>query len=272
MKLLEEKLFDYDFSNIDNVLMWLKLKDGKPSPLTIDYSNIIEVDKANFTIEAALELKNSFIVRSYTADPKEPDAVNIRSRDKNILPGTSLKGAIRARVDRIIKTLEGMGTNIVNDLFGYVYVDEHNKSKKKGRVIVEEAVLPSLPSEIQTRIKIDRFTGGTIESALFETKPLFSDRDEGKTVFVKITIEDYTEYEAGLMLLVLKDLWTGDLAVGGEKGIGRGVFEGIEAKISWDDKKVVIKKDDLSGLNQLQPFGDSLTKKIEELKKGVADA
>ena len=44
------------------------------------------------------------------------------------------------------------------------------------------------------------------------------------------------------MLLVLKDLWLGDLAIGGEKGIGRGVFQGKSAVISLADEKIVIRR------------------------------
>lgn len=63
-----------------------------------------------------------------------------------------------------------------------------------------------------------------------------------KVEFVTITIRDYKPHEAGLMLLVLKDLWTGDLVVGGEKAIGRGVFEGESATISFDGEKIELQK------------------------------
>ncbi|MGB9711091.1 MAG: hypothetical protein ACPLZA_06345 [Thermodesulfovibrio sp.] len=44
---------------------------------------------------------------------------------------------------------------------------------KKGRILIEETVLEGYPEEVQTRIKIDRFTGGVIESALLETKEVW---------------------------------------------------------------------------------------------------
>jgi len=74
--------------------------------------------------------------------------------------------------------------------------------------------------------------------ALFDSMPLFSRGEEIKDI--TITITDYKDYEAGLMLLVLKDLWTGDLAVGGEKNVGRGVFEGISATINWNGNSVPV--------------------------------
>lgn len=256
LRLNDARLYDYDFNKKADVLKWLKKE--YPEPVAINYNDILKLDKPQFTIEAHLLLKNSFIVRSYTVEPDEPDAVNIKSNGKDIIPGTSLKGAIRARAERILNTL-GKPLALLDDLFGYVK-EKDTKDAKKGRLLVEETILPDLASEIQTRIKIDRFTGGTIESALFETKPVFADRDQNKKVYIKITINDHKDYEAGLMLLVLKDLFTGDIAVGGEKNVGRGVFEGLEAKICWGNEVAVLKRDDLSGLSRLQPFVDVLNK------------
>ena len=39
------------------------------------------------------------------------------------------------------------------------------------------------------------------------------------------------DWEAGLCVLLLKDLWLGRIAVGGEKSIGRGILEGLHAVI-----------------------------------------
>ncbi|MFM7367819.1 MAG: hypothetical protein ACKO2Z_08480, partial [Sphaerospermopsis kisseleviana] len=38
--------------------------------------------------------------------------------------------------------------------------------------------------------------------------------------------------EIGLLLLLIKDLWTSDLAIGGESSIGRGRLQGIKAEIT----------------------------------------
>ena len=49
--------------------------------------------------------------------------------------------------------------------------------------------------------------------------------------YFDLEIKDFKDWEAGLMLLVLKDLWNGDLAIGGEKNAGRGVLQGLSATI-----------------------------------------
>ena len=39
--------------------------------------------------------------------------------------------------------------------------------------------------------------------------------------------------ELGLLLLLLKDLWTGDLPLGGESSVGRGRLRGKEAVMDY---------------------------------------
>lgn len=238
IELVKSCIYEFDFSNKRDVLHWLSRKFlnsipvqslGKPYPTA---SN-------SFRMDITLELKNSLIIRSYPGDPELPDAVHIKSLDDWVLTGSSLKGALRARAERIEKTILNSDT-IVKKLFGFVDKNKTGKgSAKKGKVHVHEIVLPKFISELQNRIKIDRFTGGTIEGALFDSMPLF--RDDGhKVVNIIIESTQCEPREAGLMLLVLKDLWTGDLAVGGEKNVGRGVFKGTKAFIEWNNEKFVI--------------------------------
>lgn len=241
-----EKLRKYSFTAAQtakqDVFNWLTGKDGNAFSATP-----FPLEKPEFTINATLKLKNSFIISSYSEEPESPDSTSMKSGDDYIMTGTSLKGAIRSRAERIVNTLGKKG--IIENLFGYVKENDPSDKAKKGRIQIDEVKLPDYISEMQSRIKIDRFTGGVMTGALFDSMPLFSKGEEIKDI--KITITDYKHYEAGLMLLVLKDLWTGDLAVGGEKSVGRGVFEGIEADVCWDNKTVKLTKDNLSGLSEL---------------------
>ena len=44
--------------------------------------------------------------------------------------------------------------------------------------------------------------------------------------------EALRQAQVGLLLLVLKDLWTGDLPLGGESSVGRGRLRGQEATLT----------------------------------------
>jgi CRISPR/Cas system CSM-associated protein Csm3 (group 7 of RAMP superfamily) len=254
IELKSEKLHEYNFiKNKQDVFKWLTGKDGNPFP-----AEIFSSEKPVFSINATLKLKNSFIIRSYTENADAPDATSIKSGNDYVMTGTSLKGAIRSRAERIVNTLGKKG--IIENLFGYVNESNPSDKARKGRIKIDEVTLPPFVSELQSRIKIDRFTGGVMTGALFDSMPLFSKGEEIKDI--KITIADYEDYEAGLMLLVLKDLWTGDLAVGGEKNVGRGVFEGISATINWNGNSVPVNltNDNLSAeLIKLKHFVKAFT-------------
>jgi len=232
------KLYMFDFSQKAHVFRWINQYCTDDNLIQADnLASKIELKYSQFKIDATFELKNSFIIRSYSKDPKMPDATHLKSHDNWVLAGSSLKGAIRSRAERIVNTLE-KPPKLISDLFGYI----DDKSAKKGKVRVYENILPKFISELHTRIKIDRFTGGTIESALFDTMPIFTSFND-KVIEININIRDGNKSEIGLILLVLKDLWTGDLAVGGEKNIGRGIFQGISAIIEHHDKKILVDRD-----------------------------
>lgn len=274
IKLTQRKVYDYDFSNKKKVYAWLsnKVTDN------IEIKEKFEIKKKFFTINAYFDLKTSLIIKSYPTDPELPDAVHIKSGGKNVIPGTSIKGAVRSRAERILNTKFEVGKSdkLNKELFGFVDEDDPKSKAVKSKLRIEESVLESekFAEEIQARIKIDRFTGGTISGALFDSMPLFRKNKNGneKVINLKMSIDNYEDYEAGLLLLVLKDLWTGDLTLGGEKNVGRGVLEGVYAEIN-NGNGVSIRIDDPIKLDQkdkekLQTFVTALNNyEVENGKK-----
>lgn len=236
-----------DYSNKRDVFSWLSEEKEDEQEINIEFDKIFNVQKNNFYLDAKFAIKNSLIVRSYSGKSADPDAVHISSNDNFVLPGTSIRGAIRSRALRIINTLGGE-KQMINDLFGYVSgnignedIDNKQDSNQysnaqKSKIIVEETNIENIVQERQHRIRIDRFTGGVSEAALFDSKPLWPISGEDEMVTIKLTIDDYHDWEIGLILLILKDLWIGDLPIGGEKSIGRGVLRGIYANIQLPNK------------------------------------
>ena len=269
IKLKEYNVYDYDFNDKKNVIAWLSNKEIK----NIELKEKFKIKKKQFIINAYFDLKTSLIIKSYPTDPKFPDAVHIKSNDNNVIPGTSIKGAVRSRAERILNTKFEIdkikSESLSNKLFGTVDEDKKNDSKAiKGKLKIEESVLEKdkFAEEIQARIKIDRFTGGTIDGALFDSMPLFRNDKKGKekVINIKMIIDNYEKYEAGLLLLVLKDLWTGDLPLGGEKNVGRGVLEGVCAEISYGEE-INIGIDDPMNLKQIDK--DKLQNFVKELNE-----
>jgi len=273
----------FDFEKKNDVLEWLKQEWQKSDYRGEGSEWKIEpypIENRTFSIDAKFAIKNSIIIRAYSEKANMPDSTSLMSsRGEYILPGTSLKGAVRHRALKILKTLNSEG-NIAEDKIDHLFgiagkkVESGKKGKNgeseiKSRVQVAETKIINVEPESQTRIKIDRFTGGTIKSALFESMPLWS-KSNDEALNVKIKIEKYKPWEAGLMMQVLKDLWCGDLAIGGEKNVGRGVLEGLSATIKWGGKELSIEEregnlifSDKATVEELNQFAESVKQELK---------
>ncbi len=211
--------------------------------------------RRRFTLQATLALESSLLVRSGSAESDGgPDTAHLHRqpytepgdsrpapKSEPILPGTSLAGVLRARALRIANTLaphDAVGAQkLVNALFGVGPEDTPPASKGEdadhwaSRLVTREAVITGAHSLVQTRIRVDRFTGGAMDNYLFNEAPVFGG-GQGQ-VALNLELRDPERYEIGLVLLLLKDLWTGDLPVGGGSGIGRGRLRGMTATLTY---------------------------------------
>ncbi|NLT46642.1 MAG: hypothetical protein GXX80_14205 [Thermotogaceae bacterium] len=260
----------YSFVFPEDGRKWLKyLEQGFTedlTPLSVNLKKHPKLEKRNnllLDIDAVFEIKNSLMigssfVESTEDESKDPDKTALTSREQFVLSGTSLKGAVRDRAVRIYNTLSGkhMSGNEdpedIKELFGWVDEEGKDSYKSKSRVRVTESYINknTVHQERQPRIKIDRFTGGVIGGALFETEPIWHKEEKIK---VKIQVKKQKDrdslWEVGLMLLVLKDLWNVDLPVGGEKSIGRGLLVGRQARIRVDGREFEIKENEKGALD-----------------------
>lgn len=266
----EWKVTRYNLEEKDHLLAWLAAErdwDDKPTveaekggkiASRLGVAGKLEAEEFRdhrrvFKLDAEFRLDDSLLIRS-GAGPEEgplPDAIHLHSRQvgakpgdprEPVLPGTSLAGALRHRALRIAKTLAGEGgkaRQLVEGMFGPERKDQDDEvSLKASRVIIEETPISGGNLLVQNRIRIDRFTGGAYEGALFNEAPIFKGADS--RVRLELTLRDPKEHEIGLLLLLLKDLWTADLPVGGESSVGRGRLEGQEARLELravDDSK-----------------------------------
>lgn len=227
-----------------DLVAWLKgerphpKQDTQIAPLFGLTEQDVELDKRNrLTMRATFALDGSLLIRSGSGDLNAPDAVHLHSRRNGkhvpILSGTSLAGALRARALRIANTFAPeKGWSYVEKLFGMrLKPGEKKRNLTASRLIVHEAEIrrPVEPALVQSRVKIDRFTGGAYPTALFSEQPIFAKDDTEITI--KLELLSPEDHQVGLVLLLLKDLWTGDLPLGGESSVGRGRLRGKDAQI-----------------------------------------
>lgn len=229
--ILENKDFKvYQFESSSH--SWLDYLLNNKLPEAFDFSCFLPYNKKKinyYSVSACFKIKNSFIIGSSPSVQEEADKVPLKSNGEPVLPGTSIKGAIRNRAVRIINTLGGNGEEMLKKTFGWADNKDKSKDKYKSRLRIHETCIENVTEKLKNGIKIDRFTGGTIDSALFNTVLLWSKGQE--SIHIKMELKNAEEWEKGLLLLLLKDLWTADLPLGGNKATGAGVLEGVSAKI-----------------------------------------
>jgi CRISPR/Cas system CSM-associated protein Csm3 (group 7 of RAMP superfamily) len=253
----------FDFTNKDAVNAWLKyLENGQTSrPEYVGSAENIQAKAINdleLTVDFALQ--SSMIIRDFETakDIKQKsnnssqssvglEAVQLKSGNDYVIPGTSVKGVLRNKAKRILTALykgeEGKADKIINKLMGFA----DKNSAYKSRLSVDEVYIETdlLKNVKHTRNRINRFTGGTIDSALFAEEPVWQQNTNAAPIQMNIKISDCSKFEAGLILLVLKDLWLGNLPVGGGKSVGRGVLLGSSCTLSYAGENIKLGKSGL---------------------------
>ncbi len=236
----------YNLKDASQLVAWIKGEPGQVAEKgsiahKLGFDEALPDDRARFCIEAEFKLKTSLLIRSGSGKADAPEMVHLHSRrgkdQKPILSGTSLAGAMRARAVRIANTIipdPAKAKNLVCEVFG---PDDLQKQSERGkenqpfasRVVIREREVQGRDDLVQTRIRIDRFTGGTFPGALFEQQPVIG--GSKSKVAVSLELRNPEPAHMGLLLHILKDLWTGDLPLGGESSTGRGRLEGQKADL-----------------------------------------
>ncbi len=236
----------YDLTTPGELVAWLEgnaagEKSGeKIAPLLQVDLAAFEDQRQVFTLDGAFELTSSLLIRSGSGAADDPDMVHLRSKrgrdEMPILSGTSLAGAVRARALRIANTLHGreIGASLVDGIFGK-QIESSQDEPSGSRLVTRETEIEGTTDLVHGRVKIDRFTGGAYPQALFFQQPVFG--GAGSQVRIPLELRQPQAHEIGLLLLVLKDLWTGDLPLGGESSVGRGRLQGKRATLTLKGKK-----------------------------------
>ncbi len=236
--------------------------------------------RTRFSMCATFALQGSLLIRSGNGDVNAADVVHLRSyrehQDRPILSGTSLAGALRARALRIVNTIGRQGAWDTAELvFGRRDPDKKGQSHEPkssltaSRLIVHETVIRNSvePVLVQSRVKIDRFTSGAYATGLFSVQPEFAKPDT--VIDIQLELRNAKAHEIGLLLLLLKDLWTGDLPLGGESSVGRGRLKGKCATLTFGKDEWIISGDDTlviegSEKQKLEDFVSAFTKEVQQ--------
>ena len=243
----------YDLSKPQMLIAWLKQDQSAhisgENIISLLDSTLRESDvRERFVIEAKFAVNGSLMIRSGGGQSKAPDAEHLHSnnhsnKDVPIVSGTALAGALRARALRIVNTLNPSQDDIcwkfIDRVFGMRQRDKADKSTvTASRLLTSEVRINQAIELTQSRIKIDRFTGSGYPGALFSERVAFGNSEGHTTLLMRLELRksqsnhDFSA-EIGLLLLLLKDLWIGDLTIGGESNVGRGRLKGLSATLTY---------------------------------------
>lgn len=256
---------------------------GAPGANILDWSQLHGVTRpvdnrlrADLTLD--LDVDGSVLIRSGFETENGPDTTHLQSRRDGrsvpVLSGTSLAGVLRGQALRIARTIAGEANQdkaeeTIKEMFGYMPKPAELKEKQKkraSRLTVSESEISGHHSLVQSRVKIDRFTGGAFESALFAEQPVF-----GGEVTVRLSLVRPSDAELGLLLLLMKDLWTGFVPIGGEASVGRGRLRGRKATLSLAratyefseaNKQLTVNPPGAESAQALQGYVDALHKRL----------
>jgi hypothetical protein len=137
-------------------------------------------------------------------------------------------------------------------------------------VVRETEITGGLKNRVQSRVKIDHLTGGAYPGGLFSQQPLWNVEAHRVAIHLDVRLrrpgqptkpeqELSFQSQLGLLLLVLKDLWTSDLPLGGESSVGRGRLVGGEATIVYGKQTWNMK-----GGDEITVSGDGPTHQLEK--------
>lgn len=178
-----------------------------------DYKKKISLE--NSIMRVSLQQLGGISIRKYKTTPGEEDFEHIKMNGQSVIPGTSWNGMLRKQFAYYHKML-GHKESDLDQWFGYV----DSKGAQKSKIIIDESQIDGGEDLTLTRNKIDRFTGGTVDKALFKESVHYNG-----TTQLEIRVPKDNKYIIGIFLLILKDIDNGFIALGGQTSIGRGLFE-----------------------------------------------
>jgi CRISPR/Cas system CSM-associated protein Csm3 (group 7 of RAMP superfamily) len=190
------------------------------------------------SISFSLETKGPLLIKasSQGGDPTKPDMEFVETycngRKSIYLPGSSLKGAIRAHAERIVETIgvptvqvrpqdDNKGAKVYSSLR---FIEQmFGSTKISGRMRIDDAYPdPDLNVILEERnsVAIDRVLGSTAGTGLFNYQVCTQGR-----FITTIHLKNFSLPQLGLIGLVLRDLNQGWFAIGYGKSRGLGVMQ-----------------------------------------------
>lgn len=222
---------EFDMTKINDRQQWYEEDELKEQ----DYTDITKELSGDPCLKNAFEVavegctEGELLIKSISVSEvgkNAADSENIRNaKGDYIVPGSSLKGALRSQMEKITAYLQENGAfceDIIDDAFGKKSMAD--QKGRTGNLFVCDTVVgeqsKNMDAPLSRRIHIDKFTGGVMQGGLFSEKNISGDMQ------IQITIKNknHPDKTCAILLMALRDLAIGAMSVGGGYNIGKGMI------------------------------------------------
>ena len=251
VKINELKYQRYDMKTEDGRNGWINEVKTEPiEDIEIDKIKSPEKSLTAYKIVVEGRTDGPLLVKSIAVNEVgkgAPDYVNIKnSAGDYIIPGTSIKGAVKNRMqfiyDYLNTTREDIPSEIMETAFGKA--SSIGNTGTSGNIFFCDAIVKKRKNQempVIHRVHIDKFTGGVMNGALFSEKPV---NGEIKLVISISTKkgQQNADRTCGLLILALRDLAIGRFNLGSGFSVGKGFIKVHKISIKPDiNKKAILK-------------------------------
>ncbi len=252
MELKNIQVKELDFHTAEDMMEYVKFDwDKMDGEKGADHLPAAGYRSPYTTIQVPLQIQSALLIRSYFLNNFDVDCEQLTVNGKSVIPGSAWGGVLRHKVKELLKELSDSGTakKLTVQIFG---AEKEDVSAKSSRLMAEESTDKAengIKKEV-TRNKIDRFTGGVLDTGLFSERIAV-----GGQFDLIIRLKDAKDYEIGALLLAVQEIRSGLLAIGGTTSVGRGTFVS-DGDILIDGAEIDEAK--------MQAYWDQLGKKLKE--------
>jgi len=214
------RAFDFGRSDKEAQLdQWLGFKDWNTLVSDV-YKRSVPYENKNSHLTAEITIDGSLIVRDIYSVEDDEDYAHTFNAEKSVIYGTSWAGAIRGGLAKLLKS-NGFDKKekYLDSVFGRQYWNGRKYVTEPSKIRIDASYIDGGKRIKYTRNKIDRFTGGSANTALFTNRPQFG----GKCI-LSVYFDNSDEAIKELLLLAIDAISKGLITLGGETAVGRGVL------------------------------------------------
>lgn len=249
IRILKALCREFDMTKSEDRKLWYQeeeLSEGKYQDIT---KSLMKESNMKNAFEILLEgcTEGELLVKSISALDVGKDAAdseNLRNgKGDYIVPGSSLKGALRSQMEKIVSYLSESGVsceNIIEDAFGRRSMEI--QQGKTGNLFVYDTVVGNKEENdmapLKRRIHIDKFTGGVMHGGLFSEKNVYGNVN----LHITVRNKNFPEKTCGILMMALRDLAIGSMNLGSGYNVGKGVIsvKKIVLKDCRDSEKTAV--------------------------------